>query len=57
LADTVTDNPLVECTVFPKTNQIVFINNSNKKQEASCTFAGKKYFVALAPYVMKLGEL
>jgi len=48
----ITDNPNVECAVFPW--KIAFINNADTAQKAACTWDGKKYEIELPPYEMKI---
>jgi len=49
--DGTTDNPHVECAIFP--NEIVFINNDSAPQKAACNWQGKTYTIQLAPYELK----
>ena len=55
MADGVTDNPLVECNVFPQ--GIVFINNSPLPQKAGCMWKGVSHNVELAAYGMEVKTL
>ncbi len=44
----VSDNPLVECAVFP--GKLVFINNGEESAVASCRLNKKEYKVELTAY-------
>lgn len=52
--ETVTDDPLVECAVFPAAAKIVWINNGGEARQASCAYASRRYAARLAPYEMKV---
>jgi len=49
--DGLTNNPFVECAVFPE--KIIFINNSDSIEECTCTWQGKTYETKLKSYEMK----
>lgn len=51
-AEGVSDNPHVECAVFP--DKIVFINNSASPQKAACQWKGCGYEAHLAPYASEI---
>lgn len=57
IEDTVTDNPLVECTVFAKSQKIVFSNNSEEAQTTIASFQGKQYKADLKAYEMLVFDL
>jgi len=56
-ADGVTNNPYVETTLFVKANQLVFVNNSDISQSATCEWNGRVYAVDLQAYEMKIIEI
>ena len=50
VAQGISNNPLVECAVFP--SKLVFVNNSDQEQQASCVLDKKTYSICLKPYAM-----
>jgi beta-D-galactosyl-(1->4)-L-rhamnose phosphorylase len=56
-AEGVSDNAMVECTVFADSSMIVFANNSDAPQAASCTINGERYSAKLEPYGITALEL
>jgi len=55
ITDGITDNPNVECAVFP--NAVVFANNAATPQTAECTVGGKIYTSQLLPYGMNCVQI
>ena len=55
--DTVTDNPLVECTVFANSRKIIFSNNSESAQSAKTSFQDQDYHADLKAYEMLVFDL
>lgn len=55
LAEGVSDNPNVECTVFP--GKIIMINNIDAPQAASCRWNEQEYSAQLKPYEMREIEI
>ena len=51
-AEGITDNPNVECAIFPE--KIIFINNTNTPQNAKCIWKGKPYTAELSPYELSV---
>ncbi|MDR1530597.1 MAG: 1,3-beta-galactosyl-N-acetylhexosamine phosphorylase [Clostridiales bacterium] len=44
-----TDNPCVECAVFPGAGQLIFANNTLMPQTVSCVYSGKRYQADMEP--------
>ncbi|MCL2214045.1 MAG: 1,3-beta-galactosyl-N-acetylhexosamine phosphorylase [Treponema sp.] len=56
-AEGITDNPYIECAVFPDAGKIVFANNSTEIRTASCFWKSKKYSVETEPGKIKILDL
>ena len=56
-AEGTTDNPYIECAVYPDAGKLVFANNSAEKQKGTCVWNGKKYSAEIDPQKMKAVEI
>ena len=54
-AEGVSDNPLVECAIFP--GKLVALNNSTTPQNANCKWGGKVHELELAAYEMQVLDI
>ena len=53
-ADGIAEHWETECAVFPSAGKIAFVNHSDARQTAACTWKGKRYAVTLEPYAMQV---
>jgi len=53
----VSDNPLVECGVYPGAGKVAFVNNSASVQSAGCWFNGMEYRVEMEPFALRIVEM
>jgi len=56
-AEGLTDDPYIECAVYPDAGKIVFANNSGETRTSSCIWKGKRYSTQIDPSIIKILDL